>query len=645
MPMTIGELRAALKAEGVAWRPDEALADHEPIARRALGADAPIEPSNEPPFDLRRLGPGGNPFLSVRRADLGLVTTEQLLTVIPDDEIARLRKAMVQRPPKGRPRTKDPAQMEGGGGTPRGGAHPASVDWRNRFGRNWVTTIRDQDGCNACWAFTGTALVEAMTVIEHATWTLRSEGDVHDGIGKHCADLGNLGEVSNFIANHGLADPGSWPFRTDDAAYAPTPDRDGRTVRAPAFTTVNSVDDQKSWIDTVGPLATWFDVFDDFFAWHGPNPYVKSNAPTNGHAGGHFMLVVGYDDGLQAWLCKNSWGTGYGESGFYWIRYGECGIDGAKLGLRDTNPDPWTKRRLHNGNLYESGNGALHRNLEVAGATGGRVTLHWREGGPPWTWSQTPSFATDAAACPTLTGTTFGRNMELVYLTNGGQLHHWWRAGGGGNWNNGPVFGANVRGLPGFIQGDYGAPGNFEVVVAEGSQLRHYWRDGAFNWHQGPLFGGAIALSGPSLVQGQYGSPHGNLEVVACLNDGHLRHFWRDSAFNWHDGATFGAGIASPPVMIQGQFGMANEMGLGNFELCVAIGGQVQHWWRNNGVGAMPWNQGPTFGHDVQAVAGLCEGSWGMNLEMMVLRTDGQLQHYWRDGAFVWHEGPAIGQA
>jgi len=56
MPMTIGELRAALKAEGVAWRPDEALADHEPIARRALGADAPIEASNEPPFDLRRLG-------------------------------------------------------------------------------------------------------------------------------------------------------------------------------------------------------------------------------------------------------------------------------------------------------------------------------------------------------------------------------------------------------------------------------------------------------------------------------------------------------------------------------------------------------------------------------------------------------------
>ena len=50
------------------------------------------------------------------------------------------------------------------------------------------------------------------------------------------------------------------------------------------------------------------------------------------------------------------------------------------------------------------------------------------------------------------------------------------------------------------------------------------------------------------------------------------------------------------------------------------------------------------FGHDVQAVAGLCEGSFGMNLELIVLRTDRQLQHYWRDRG-GWHEGVVIGPA
>src|SRR6266498_4908976 len=117
--------------------------------------------------------------------------------------------------------------------------------------------------------------------------------------------------------------------------------------------------------------------------------------------------------------------------GYGWIGYDEANINlYAKAGVRNVNPDPWTKRRLHNGNLYESGNGELHRNLEVAGADGGRVQHRWREGGPPWTWGSANSFAADAAVCPTLIGTTYNRNLELVYRTSGGRLHHWWTEGG-----------------------------------------------------------------------------------------------------------------------------------------------------------------------------------------------------------------------
>jgi hypothetical protein len=96
--------------------------------------------------------------------------------------------------------------------------------------------------------------------------------------------------------------------------------------------------------------------------------------------------------------------------------------------------------------------------------------------------------------------------------------------------------------------------------------------------------------------------------------------------------------------MIQGQFGMATENGTGNFELCVASGGQVHHWWRDNQNPSMQWYRSAAFGHDVAAVAGLLEGSFGFNLEVVVLRRDQKLQHYWRDGA-GWHEGPIIGSA
>ena len=47
-----------------------------------------------------------------------------------------------------------------------------------------------------------------------------------------------------------------------------------------------------------------------------------------GHFKGlHAVAVVGYDDGQRCWIVKNSWGTNWGEGGFFRIGYGECGLD------------------------------------------------------------------------------------------------------------------------------------------------------------------------------------------------------------------------------------------------------------------------------------------------------------------------------
>jgi len=629
--LTFGQLRAAIAKEGLSWQVAPGARSNQRIPRMTLGGDPEGLPlaDKAPKIDFRKIvDVGTNPFLAVRRLERGFVTADKVQGVFPRAILLRAGLAEVTEaePP------------------PEGGS-AASVDWRHRWGRNWITTVRDQDGCSACWAFAGVALIEAMVKIEDAIWTRLSEGDIHRGVGSPCANGNNMGTVSTFFSTKGVCDPACFPWATNDPPYTPTADRSGRTVRGPAFGWVGGLQACKDWIDLYGPLVTWFDVYNDFFAYSS-GVYERSASATE--VGGHFMLVVGYSDALDAWLVKNSWGTAWGMAGYGWIKYGNSGIDQyAKASLRNVNPDPWSKRRLHNGALYESGNGAMNRNLEVMGANGTRVQHRWREGGPPWTWGVGKSFATDAAVCPTLTGTTFNRNMELVYLTTGGRLHHWWGPGSGtGPWNDGGIFGpTDCQGIPGFIQGDYNAPGNFEVVVkVGGGQLRHIWRDGS-GWHNGSKFGANIALSGATLVQGDYGSPHGNLEVVAVFNSGAMQHFWRNEAnFSWNAGAVFGTGIASPPVMIQSQYGMVNEAGPhGNFELCVAAGGKVQHWWRaNSGDGG--WHHSAVFGHDVAAVAGLCESQWGMNLEAIVLRTDQKLQHYWRDGA-GWHEGPVIGPA
>jgi hypothetical protein len=220
------------------------------------------------------------------------------------------------------------------------------------------------------------------------------------------------------------------------------------------------------------------------------------------------------------------------------------------------------------------------------------------------------------------------------------------------------VFGPPGAGMPGFIQSNRNAPGDLEVVVrTSDGRLNHLTRHDGFPWRgmrpgtwlDRGRFAGNVQFSGPSLVQARHVSAldwterYADLHVVAVLTNQEMEHWTLVAGQAWTSLGRFAAGIASPPCMIEGQFGMGNEVGQGNFELCVAVSGQVQHWWRHNsGDGA--WHQSATFAHDVAAVTGLLQGSFGGNLELIVLRTDEQMQHYWRDGV-GWHEGAVIGPA
>jgi hypothetical protein len=536
---------------------------------------------------------------------------------------------------------------------------PAVLDWRNRWGINWVTAIRDQNPCQACWAFCTTALVESRVRIEHAVWSVQSEGDVHKGMGALCAHTGSEAGALDWMNSNGIADPECFAWTSADVAYTPSPDRSGRTVRRVEKVRLTNVDDQKNWLDLVGPITGVFEVWADFGSV-GRGIYRKVTFLSPGVAnfirGLHCVLIVGYDDTQNCWIAKNSWGSaGFGENGFFRIAYGQVKIDDyAKFGLRFTNPDPWTKRRLHSGNIIESGNGGFNNNFEILATGGnGKQIRHWwrdnaRSGFP---WAQAALFANDAAVCPTFTATTYNRNFELVYLTTGRRLHHWFFDQASRRWIDGGIFGpsGDAYGVPGLIQSNFGTPGNFEVVVkTTDGKLNHWWRMNGppWTWNDGGRFGEDVMFSGPSLIQSHFGRK-GSFELVCVLNNGQMQHWWRnndDPTFPWITSVTFGSDVISPPCMIEGQYGASDEFRAGNFELCVAVkGGRIQHWWRDN-QGGRGWSNSATFGQNVNAVVGLIEGSFGFNLEVIALRTDNQLQHYWRDGS-GWHAGVVIGPA
>ncbi len=642
---TYGELRKQLASEGIKWTVNPALTDTMRIQRPSLGLLGKLPQGNPAKridvTALLRANPPTNALLAQDLFTRGILTQKPAFL----GRLGTIAKA---------------APAIGGAGA---GGGPTVVDWRNRYGWNWITRIRDQDPCEHCWIYSATALVEAMVRIEHCVWCARSEGDYIEANKVPCGQCGDPKNVLNWVASNGQCDLDCIPWVDRDPgdrsgpywnpppnrcgggsnvappAYTPPFDRDGRTVKIPSYTSIGNIDDQKSWIQNVGPLVVYFEVYSDFYGWSGSVPYVRSAAATD--QGGHIMLAVGFDDRLGCWIVKNSWGPTFGNAGFCLIAYGQCGIDSSdKLGLQLTNADPWTKRRSHAGGMLESGDGALHRNFELIAPSAGNSWTHWwrdnSSGALPWAKAET--IGNDVADPPTFTATTYNRNFEMVYRTTGGRLHHRYFDQAAQKWDDGPIFGpTNASGAVGFIESSWG-PGNFEVVVGiGGGQLQHWWRGGN-EWQPSVSFGSNIATAGPNLIQSTWGA----LELVAVLNNGTMQHWWRDGSA-WKSDQVFGSNIKSPPVMIQGQYGMADEAGNGNFELVVANAqGQVEHWWRDNSNTNFVWSKSATFSSGVSRVQALVEGSFGFDLEIVVLCYDGTIQHFWRDNG-GWHAGVTIG--
>ena len=572
MTLTIGEIRASLEKMGArAWSLGDRVHDEDQAPQYPLGADLSDHPqaADVPALDFREVlqRPIANPLL-------------------------RARTLQIQGP------ALDLQAV-------------SSIDWRDRWGGRWLCTMQNQNPCQTCWAFAAAALVETMVRIEHGMWAKRSEGDLRDGWGgptgenwvvrdgpqnTPCVHGAGVTGAMNWITANGIADPGCYAWSSVDKTYSPTSDRSGRTVRIPRYQAMGSVEDTKKWLDAVGPVIAGLDVYSDLGSYKGLDVYITT--PTATFVGGHVLLVVGYDDQRQCWIVRNSWGAGWAQGGYGLIGYGQCKIDQrAKLGLRGTNPDPWSKRRLHAGCFFESGNGLEHRNFEMIQGTAPRARHLWRDGGSggfAWHEAKTLENRADIAAgagCvgqPAATSTTYNRNFEAVYWELSGKLRHWWMDQNVNDWHDGGQFGpTDTEGYPGFMQSNYGAPGNLEVVVRRhGGLLDHWWREGAPNyaWHHGGTIADGVKMSGPSLVQALVGAV-GNFYLV-CVNDaGTMQLWWRDDDNDrtWKRGEVFGAGIGETPVcMIQGEFGATNELVGGNFELCVAVDGRVEHWWRDN---------------------------------------------------------------
>ncbi len=211
---------------------------------------------------------------------------------------------------------------------------PSAYDLRNVGGKNFVTPIRDQKSCGSCVAFGTVATVESQVRLQYGNPNLDIDLSEAHMFFCHGRDRGATcstgwwpNEAFDAFTGKGVSDEPCYPYdiglSKKDCSGLCSNWAD-RVVKITGYTPLTGkVADIKNWINTKGPVCACFIVYEDFFSYKsGVYKYV-----TGAKAGGHCVTIVGYDDARGCWICKNSWGTGWGEQGFFNIAYGQCGID------------------------------------------------------------------------------------------------------------------------------------------------------------------------------------------------------------------------------------------------------------------------------------------------------------------------------
>jgi len=217
---------------------------------------------------------------------------------------------------------------------PRVNANPTTVDWRTKA----VTGVKNQGQCGSCWSFSSTGSIEGAWAIKGNTLVSLSEQQLVDCSGPQGNNGCNGGWMDYafqyVIKNKGITGESDYAYTARQGTCAAA----GKTIRA----TISSFKDVPANSDpsletavALGPVSVALEADKSSFQFYSGGVF---SDPSCGVALDHAVLAVGYNvlGGTPYWIVKNSWGTGWGLSGYIYIARGTtnsgkgvCGINSA----------------------------------------------------------------------------------------------------------------------------------------------------------------------------------------------------------------------------------------------------------------------------------------------------------------------------
>jgi len=220
---------------------------------------------------------------------------------------------------------------------------PSSFDWRDT---GKVTSVKDQSTCGSCYAFAGIGNFESRLLIDGAGTFDFSENHAKEcNIYDTSCDGGSYFHLANLFSKQGTVLESCDTYVPSDVSCKSTCPYQKTLLdwRIISGNSVPATTVLKQYIHTYGPIfaamhagqsGSWATELRDYDGSY--TLYYPGTEATD-----HAILIVGWDDNLThaggsgAWIVKNSWGTDWGDNGYFTIAYGSASIGAGSSFMSD----------------------------------------------------------------------------------------------------------------------------------------------------------------------------------------------------------------------------------------------------------------------------------------------------------------------
>jgi C1A family cysteine protease len=125
------------------------------------------------------------------------------------------------------------------------------------------------------------------------------------------------------VHKFGVCNETIWPYLINKFDIMPSHDSylDATSKVIDRYHRVETINDIKKIVSAGYPVVAGIEVFGDFDNIGSASSVLPMPMSAEESLGGHAIVIVGYDDDFQYFICRNSYGEEWGDNGYFYMPY------------------------------------------------------------------------------------------------------------------------------------------------------------------------------------------------------------------------------------------------------------------------------------------------------------------------------------